>query len=102
MFERLFRSGTRGERAPIPLVLYTRAGCHLCEELKRLLDQADLAEPFTLREVDVAGDPALERDHGRSLPVLELEGEIVVKGRPDRAALEARFARLARTWRGAR
>lgn len=102
MFERLFRSRPRGERAPIPLVLYTRAGCHLCEELKQLLARADLAEPFTLHEVDVESDPELEAAHGRSLPVLELGGEVVVKGRPDRATLEARLARLARAWREAR
>jgi hypothetical protein len=31
--------------------------------------------PFELHEVDVSIDPALQRDYGERIPVLELDGE---------------------------
>ena len=65
--------------APLPdLVLYGRAGCGLCDEaraiLMALLDeraQAGLPAP-TLRERDIATDPAWERAYFTTIPVVEL------------------------------
>ncbi len=51
-----------------PLILYTRAGCCLCEGLEERLRELELAEP--LRLVDVDGDPALQARYGLSVPVL--------------------------------
>ena len=82
----------------MPVVLYTRAGCHLCEVMKAELRAARLP-PYELREVDIAGDPALEAEHGRSIPVLEIGGRKAFKGRLDRDALPRKFARLAAAWR---
>jgi len=56
------------------VVLYTARGCHLCERarevLARLREQAD----FDLREVDITGDDALERDFREWIPVVEIDG----------------------------
>jgi len=65
--------------APLPdLVLYGRAGCGLCDEargiLTALLDErarAGLPVP-TLRERDIAADPAWERAYFTTIPVVEL------------------------------
>ncbi len=65
--------------APLPeLLLYTRPGCHLCDEaraaLTALLDervQAGRPAP-TLVERDIETDPALERAYFASIPVVEL------------------------------
>ena len=64
---------------PLPdLILYSRAGCGLCDDarglLRALLDErraSELPRP-TLREVDIESDPALERAFFASIPVVEL------------------------------
>ncbi|GAA4247072.1 glutaredoxin family protein [Dactylosporangium darangshiense] len=53
------------------LVLYTRPGCHLCEEAKAVLER--VGEPFA--EVDIEGDDALEEEYGFRIPVLLLDGK---------------------------
>ncbi len=53
------------------IVLYTRPGCHLCDEAKLTLDK--IGEPW--REISVAGDIELEREYGERLPVIMLDGK---------------------------
>ena len=99
---RWLRPGSRAPSAasiPLPLTLYTRPDCPLCEELKAELACVRACEPCELREVDVQSDPALERVHGRSIPVLLIGQRVVCKGRIASRELERRFARLARQWR---
>ena len=52
------------------LILYTRAGCCLCEGLEERL--RELLPADALRLVDVDGDPALQARYGLSVPVLAL------------------------------
>ena len=60
------------------LTLYSRDGCHLCDETRRLLlallDErraAGLPAP-ELIEQDIASDPVLERAYFATVPVVEL------------------------------
>ena len=56
------------------VAVFHSAGCHLCE---RALEQVrTLREElgFDLREVDIAGDPALEATYREWLPVVEIDG----------------------------
>ncbi|MCH7750361.1 MAG: LLM class flavin-dependent oxidoreductase, partial [Acidobacteria bacterium] len=52
------------------LTLYTRPGCHLCDDLKETLLRVRRRQAFEFREVDVSRDPALERRYGQDIPVL--------------------------------
>jgi glutaredoxin len=58
----------------VRLVLYTRPGCHLCEDAKAILArvEADTGEGFT--EIDITGDEDLEEEYGFRIPVLLLDG----------------------------
>ena len=98
----LFRRPEAGRlalSAPLDLTLYTRHGCHLCEEMKTQL--APLAGEFHARivEVNVDEDPALAAAYGYDVPVLLLGRRKVAKHRLDgtqlRRQLEA--ARTAAT-----
>ncbi len=82
--------------ARIPLVLYTRAGCHLCEEMKEVIFRALPRAPFTLEERDIDRDPELASRYGQSIPVLEIAGRVAFKGRMTVEAFERKFARIAR------
>jgi hypothetical protein len=58
----------------VDVVVYHAAGCHLCEraleQVRGLRDELG----FELREVDIAGDPALEQAYREWLPVVEIDG----------------------------
>jgi len=54
---------------PEPLLLYTRSGCHLCEQVEAMLARLGIA----WRELDIDGDPALAGKYGLTIPVLEDE-----------------------------
>jgi hypothetical protein len=59
------------------IVLYTREGCHLCDETRAMLqglleDRAARGQrTATVRERDIAEDPELERAWFTAIPVLE-------------------------------
>ena len=60
----------------MPVVtLYGKAGCHLCEEARAVVERVRADRPFELREVDITLDAALHREYGERIPVLALDGE---------------------------
>jgi glutaredoxin len=77
---------------PIELTLYTRPGCHLCDDLKQILLRVRRRKAFELREVDISGDPVLERRYGLDVPVLLLNGVETARHRIDEAELVRRLA----------
>ena len=68
---------------PREVTLYTRPGCHLCEEAKAAM--APLLQEFggTLREVNIDEDPELRERHGWDVPVIFLGARKVAKHRVD-------------------
>ena len=66
----------------ISLTLFTKPGCHLCEEAKTVVDSAldqfksehsaDL--PIELTEVNIMEDQALLEKYGEEIPVLQING----------------------------
>ena len=71
----------------ITLTLFSRPGCHLCEEMEDVVRRIQQEAGFTLREVDISGDADLERLYGAEIPVLVLNGRKIAKYRIDEAAL---------------
>ncbi len=59
------------------VTVYSRPGCHLCEDAVRDLTQLQAQTPFTLEEVNVEADPALEAKYGEQIPVILLNGAFV-------------------------
>jgi len=56
------------------VVLYTAPGCHLCDRARRVLAGLRQELDFDLREVDIAGDEALEAAYREWIPVVEIDG----------------------------
>jgi glutaredoxin len=66
------------------LTLYSRPGCHLCDEMKAIVKRVALMvtdEPITIEEIDISTDPALETQYGLEIPVLFVEGKKAAKYR---------------------
>jgi glutaredoxin len=67
-----------------PLVtFYTRAGCHLCEDARRVVEAARARADFDYREVDIDGDPELYRRYNHEVPVIAINGVKAFKYRVD-------------------
>jgi len=62
------------------VILYTRDGCHLCDDARAMLQgvledrAARGATPGVLRERDITTDPAWERAYSAAIPVVEISG----------------------------
>jgi hypothetical protein len=63
---------------PAGLVVLSRAGCHLCEQMLQELAELELAgriPPTTVLDVDA--DPDLARQYGLKVPVLLLNHSVI-------------------------
>jgi glutaredoxin len=67
----------------IALTLYSRPGCHLCDEMKAVVDRVapTIAEPVSLEVVDISTDASLEAAYGLEIPVLLVNGKKAAKYR---------------------
>jgi glutaredoxin len=67
----------------ISLTLFTKPGCHLCEEAKTVVDsvlsqfksQHSAESPIELTEVNILEDQALLEKYGEEIPVLQINGQ---------------------------
>ena len=63
---------------PAGLVVLSREGCHLCEDMLRELAQLELAGSIpAVTVVDVDSDPQLASRFGLKVPVLLLDGSAI-------------------------
>ena len=56
------------------VILYTKAGCHLCDEMKREIQRAGCAELYELDEVNIQGNSDLLARYLYEIPVLLIDG----------------------------
>jgi c-di-GMP-related signal transduction protein len=74
------------------VVVYSRPGCHLCEEaLEQIVALHAEGYRFNLHEVDIESNELLLRRHLERIPVVEVDGVEVSALILDRAALTARL-----------
>jgi glutaredoxin len=57
------------------VTLYGKAGCHLCDEARAVLEEVRRERPFELIEVDITFDPGINRRYAERIPVVEVNGE---------------------------
>ena len=63
----------------IEITLYTRAGCHLCDEAKAVLYNVGATFQATFQEVDIDTDPALQARFNEEVPVVFVNGRKAFK-----------------------
>jgi hypothetical protein len=71
-------------QSPVPeLILYTRDGCHLCDDARDIVqglleDRAARGRrTAAIRERDITADPEWERQFHATIPVIEIRGRRV-------------------------
>jgi glutaredoxin len=67
-------------RPDLRFVLYTRAGCHLCETAWETLQDARRRYGFALETVDIDPSPELVAAHGNWVPVVTVNGKVRFRG----------------------
>ncbi len=73
------------------LVLYTRPGCHLCDDARAALKR--VGEPFD--EVNIETDDALHAAYLERIPVVTLDGAAISDYFVDEGVLRERLDRVA-------
>jgi len=73
----------------ITLTLYSKPGCHLCDEMKAAINRVVSAKKFevAVTEIDISTDRDLELRFGLEIPVLMADGRKVAKYRVTEADL---------------
>jgi glutaredoxin len=74
------------------VVLYTRAGCHLCDDARRVLEEHGLAPTC----VDIDADTQLRKRFDTCVPVVEIEGRVRFRGRVQPVLLRRILTHYAR------
>jgi glutaredoxin len=56
------------------VIVYSRPGCHLCEELKEVILTAGCNALFTFEEFNIDTDPILYERYKYDIPVVTING----------------------------
>lgn len=78
------------------LTLYSKPGCHLCDDMKHVIEAVARRVPLTLDVVDISTDQMLVDRYGLEIPVLLIEGKKAAKHRLTERDLEERLRRTQR------
>ncbi len=67
----------------ILLTIYSRPGCHLCDDMKAVVARAVRASGVdaSIEEIDISRDADLEARYGIDIPVLLVDGKKTAKHR---------------------
>jgi glutaredoxin len=58
------------------VILYTRRGCHLCEEVLLMLQRHGISPDC----IDIDNDPTLRNKYDACVPVVEINGRVRFRG----------------------
>lgn len=61
------------------VTLYGKPGCHLCEQARDLVGKLARRYPLDLCEIDIRSDPELYRQYDLRIPVVVIDGSIVLE-----------------------
>lgn len=76
----------------IPKVtFYTKAGCHLCEDARDMLDDIAAQIPFELTEIDIRRDMNIFEQYRYRIPVVTINEIVVAEGRIEYSDLTKAF-----------
>jgi glutaredoxin len=68
-------------RAKLNVIIYSRPGCHLCDEAKQNIEAAGCPDEYTLDEINIESDPELLKRYQYDIPVITINGVEAFKHR---------------------
>jgi len=76
----------------LQITLYTRPGCHLCEEARQQMAPVLVEFGAELLEINIDADPALRDLYSNDVPVIFLGARKIAKHRVDLVQLRRQLA----------
>jgi len=77
------------------VIIYSRPGCHLCEEARATILSAGCSGEFELREVNIDQDAAALERYQNDIPVVFINGVKVFKHKVDPKEFKRKLRRLS-------
>jgi len=72
---------------PAQLSLYTRHGCHLCEDMEQAVSELAAELDFVTEIIPIDNDTELEQIYGSRVPVLMIGDNVICEYFLDKTAL---------------
>src|SRR5947199_7645978 len=69
------------DHSAIKVIFYTKAGCHLCEEARDMLEDIAALTAYELTEIDIRSDQATFEKYRYRIPVIVINNETIIEGR---------------------
>jgi glutaredoxin len=77
------------------VVIYSRPGCHLCDEAKAAILSAGCGDQFVLEEINIESDEVLLTKYKYDIPVIAINGVETFIHRVDRDEFKTRIKRIS-------
>jgi glutaredoxin len=79
----------------VQVVIYSRPGCHLCDEAKAAILSAGCSDQFVLEEINIESDEELLRKYKYDIPVVAINGMEMFIHRVDPKEFATRIKRIS-------
>jgi glutaredoxin len=76
------------------VIIYSRPGCHLCEEAKAAILGAGCGDQFVLTEINIETDDELLNKYRYDIPVITIDGVETFIHRVDAREFRTRITRM--------
>ncbi len=87
MLQNLRNKLKRRQQPAVVVEIYSKPGCHLCDDAKAVLLKMQRCYGFALCEVNIATDEKLLAEYGARIPLVFVNGHLVCKYFVDEAAV---------------
>ena len=77
------------------VIVYSRPGCHLCDEAKLAIKTAGCDDQFTVEEINIESDRELLRKYQYDIPVVTIDGDEVFRHRVDVSQFRTRITQTS-------
>ena len=77
------------------VIIYSRPGCHLCDEAKAAIQNAGCSDKFSFEEVNIESDEELLRKYKHDIPVVTIDGQEAFRHRVDVSQFRTRVTRTS-------
>ena len=75
------------------VIVYSRPGCHLCDEAKTAIKNSNTSDHYFLEEINIESDKELLRKYKHDTPVIMIDGEEAFRHRVDPEQFKIRIIR---------
>ena len=72
------------------VIIYSRPGCHLCDEAKAAIENSQCSSYYSLEEVNIESDDDLLKKYKYDIPVIVIHREEAFRHRVDPAVFKIR------------